>query len=137
MSIKEIARHLALLLNLRVAIKGRVGPLLEDDLLERFFQHFAIDCVFDVGANTGQYASKIRRRLGYKGRIISFEPIPDVAAQLRIVAKNDSLWSVEEVALDSVSRPAAFKNMCDTQYSSLLHPAEWHTNIFIFKEAIS
>jgi FkbM family methyltransferase len=123
MSIKaEIAQYLASLLDLRVARKGRVGPLLEDDFLERFFQYFEIDCVFDVGANMGQYAKKIRRKLNYKGRIISFEPIPDVAAQLRREAEKDSLWFVEEVALDSVSRPAVFKIMQDPEYSSLRDP---------------
>jgi len=130
MSIKaEIAQYLASLLDLRVARKGRVGPLLEDDFLERFFQYFEIDCVFDVGANRGQYARKIRRKLNYKGRIISFEPIPDVAAQLRREAENDSLWFVEEVALDSVSRPAIFKIMQDSEYSSLRDPESSYIGI--------
>jgi FkbM family methyltransferase len=91
-------------------------------VLERFFQYFEIDCVFDVGANMGQYARRIRRKLNYKGRIISFEPIPDVAARLRREAENDGLWFVEEVALDSVSRPAIFKIMRDPEYSSLRNP---------------
>ncbi len=123
MSIKaEIAQYMASLLDLRVARKGRVGPLLEDDFLERFFQYFDIDCVFDVGANMGQYARKIRRKLNYKGRIISFEPMPDIAARLRREAENDGLWSVEEVALDSVNRKATFNIMQDTEYSSLRKP---------------
>jgi hypothetical protein len=114
MSIKaEIAQYLASLLDLRVARKGRVGPLLEDDFLERFFQYFEIDCVFDVGANMGQYAKKIRRKLNYKGRIISFEPIPDVATQLRREAEKDILWFVEEVALDSVTG-RLFSKSCRT-----------------------
>lgn len=123
MSIKtEIAQYLASLLDLRIARKGRVGPLLEDDFLERFFQYFDIDCVFDVGANMGQYAKKIRRKLNYKGRIISFEPMPDIAARLRRQAESDGLWSVEEVALDSVNRQAIFNIMKDPEYSSLRKP---------------
>lgn len=130
MSIKaDIAQYLASLLNLRVAKKGSAGVLLEDDFLERFFHYFEIDCVFDVGANMGQYATKIRRKLNYKGPIISFEPIPDVAAQLRSIAKYDQMWSVEEVALDSVSKPATFKIMRDLQYSSLRDPERGNTNI--------
>ncbi|HEY8031084.1 MAG TPA: FkbM family methyltransferase [Methylocella sp.] len=118
----EITEYLASLLDFRVARKGRVGPLLEDDFLERFFQYFDIDCVFDVGANVGQFARKIRRKLNYKGRIISFEPMPDTAARLRREAENDGLWSVEEVALDNVNRRATFNIMQDTEYSSLRIP---------------
>jgi len=41
-----------------------------------------INVVFDVGANTGQFAKSIRGA-GYRGKIVCFEPLPDAHAKLR------------------------------------------------------
>ncbi|MEK9707798.1 MAG: FkbM family methyltransferase, partial [Alphaproteobacteria bacterium] len=58
-------------------------------LLDRY----DIDCLFDIGANTGQYARAVRAN-GYKGRIVSFEPLTDVQQALRDRAVRDPLWTV-------------------------------------------
>jgi FkbM family methyltransferase len=57
-----------------------------------------IDVVLDVGANTGQYASGLRR-FGYTGRIISFEPISSVYAQLLQRSAGDQNWECKPFAL--------------------------------------
>ncbi len=55
--------------------------------------HFAISCVFDVGANVGQYALSLRE-WGYRDRIVSFEPLPDAHARLSERAAADPDWLV-------------------------------------------
>jgi len=52
-----------------------------------------IDCVFDVGANVGQFAREVRR-LGYAGDIVSFEPLSSAWAELAAASANDARWSV-------------------------------------------
>jgi FkbM family methyltransferase len=106
---------------LRVARTGSAWGLIEPEQLTRFLTYFRVDCVFDVGANTGQYASRLRG-LGFRGQILSFEPIPDAAAELKKRAGRDPRWAVIEIALDSESRDATFNVMRSPQFSSLHAP---------------
>jgi FkbM family methyltransferase len=57
--------------------------------------HFNIDTVFDIGANTGQFASEIRS-FGYTGKIVSFEPLSDAYQELVSMASRDAKWLVHE-----------------------------------------
>jgi len=54
---------------------------------------FQIDVVFDIGANTGQFAQELRD-IGYSGRIVSFEPLSDAHAKLSQTAHGDRKWDV-------------------------------------------
>ena len=47
----------------------------------KLLQHHHVDLVFDIGANKGQYAKGIIDA-GYKGKIISFEPLEHVQQPL-------------------------------------------------------
>jgi FkbM family methyltransferase len=61
--------------------------------LARLLASHRVDCVFDVGANTGQYADELRD-VGYGGRIISFEPQVEAHSVLLRRSRNDALWNV-------------------------------------------
>lgn len=55
--------------------------------------HFEVDMVFDIGANIGQFASELRS-MGYKGKVVSFEPLPDAYKKLVDKASGDKLWDI-------------------------------------------
>ena len=66
--------------------------------LKGLLRKYRVDLVLDVGANRGQYAGQLRRS-GYTGRILSFEPVPEVFAELSRAAAGDDLWDVHQLAL--------------------------------------
>ena len=90
--------------------------------LRRLFRELGIDCVFDVGANIGQYHDFIRNNVGFEGMIVSFEPIPSNVEILREKAKNDKKWVIEGYALGASSGNAIFNVMSTTEFSSFLEP---------------
>jgi FkbM family methyltransferase len=98
---------------------GHAAFVFEREHLRRFLAHFKVDCVFDVGANAGQYARMLRERTGYEGAIISYEPIPEFAALLRTAAKSDPAWFIEELALGDAQSTATFNVYASDQFSSL------------------
>lgn len=53
----------------------------------------AIDAVIDVGANVGQFASRLRGA-GWPGPIFSLEPIPEIHRTLAQRAATDRAWEV-------------------------------------------
>src|SRR5262245_24145172 len=62
--------------------------------LRALFRRYSVDCVFDVGANLGQYHDLIRDEVGFAGPIVSFEPVTYYAARLKTLATGDKRWSV-------------------------------------------
>jgi FkbM family methyltransferase len=57
-----------------------------------------VNAVFDIGANSGQYAAGLRR-VGFKGRMISFEPLSEPFSRLESNASTDPLWDCQRCAL--------------------------------------
>lgn len=81
-----------------------------------------ISLVIDVGANTGQYGSALRRS-GYRGRIVSFEPQPRARALLERSAASSPPWEVHGCALADRRGEAELTVTVDSQSSSLLRPS--------------
>lgn len=53
----------------------------------------SIDLVLDVGASVGQFAGDLRSA-GYRGDLVSFEPLPQAWAALSRAARADGRWQV-------------------------------------------
>ncbi len=111
--------------------EARLYAVWEEYQLARLFRYLDVDCVFDVGANRGQYARTLRGPVGYRGLIVSFEPNPDEAARAREAARDDPLWHVEEVALDEADGRRELNVMAKHQFSSLKDPRHDETDLFV------
>lgn len=121
----------------RLALAGRVHQYPEIQALRRFLSTFAVDCLFDVGANRGQYATMLRKDAGYKGLILSFEPNPDVFAELQRHAASDRLWHVFNMALSDFDGTASFNIMAADQFSSLKTPSGEQDAIFADRNKVT
>ena len=90
--------------------------------LQELVKSNGIDCVFDVGANDGGFVRTMRESVGYQGWIISFEALPDVAADLQRQAAGDPKWEVVCLAVGAEAGELAFHRMASDVFSSFLKP---------------
>ncbi|MGB7345037.1 MAG: FkbM family methyltransferase [Pirellulaceae bacterium] len=88
---------------------------------------YDVDVVLDVGANIGQYARKLIRS-GYRGRIVSFEPLPDAFATLSESRRGIPQWQVENFALGGENATATLNVAGNSMSSSLQGMCEEHVD---------
>lgn len=83
-------------------------------------KHQRITAVLDVGANIGQYGRRLRD-WGYRGRIISFEPLASAHARLTLLAANDPNWQVApRMAIGAEDGEVDIQVAAETDMSSIL-----------------
>ena len=63
----------------------------DEEILVKQIIHNKIDMIFDIGANTGQFGELIYK-LGYKGKMVSFEPLTDAYDILASKSKSYNGW---------------------------------------------
>lgn len=90
--------------------------------LGQLFRFLQIDCVFDVGANVGQYRDFLREKVGYTGMIVSFEPVSRNVAILQQRSVSDPRWEIVGHALGSNRSSLPLHVMKSDQFSSFLAP---------------
>lgn len=87
-----------------------------------------VDLVLDVGANSGQFARKLRS-LGYAGRMVSFEPLSSAHRELEKTACRDPLWTVHDrCAIGALDGEAVINIAGNFQSSSILPMLESHVS---------
>ena len=127
---RSVANLFERALGVHIIKPDNLGRTCEEQHLKRIFKAFQIDCVFDVGANNGQYARMLRERVGYRGLIVSFEPTPDLARELQQQAQADENWIIRDVALDRNAGRQRFNVTQDSQFSSLRQPSAFGREMF-------
>jgi FkbM family methyltransferase len=119
---KRFAQRAARSTGVIVAMTDQVHMSLEALHLARFIEHFGVDLVIDIGAHTGEYRSMLRDRVGYRGRILSCEPNPELAAGLLAATAHDETWTIAPVAVGETAGTATLHVMADDRFSSMSAP---------------
>jgi FkbM family methyltransferase len=102
------------------------SALTECNVLQGLFKRNRINTIIDVGANHGQFAQQCRK-LGYRGRLISFEPLSDAHSVLKSRAGKDPDWVIaERSALGSTEGNVNINVAANSASSSLLPMLEYH-----------
>lgn len=85
----------------------------------KLLNHFQIQTLLDVGANTGQFAY-YTRHTGYKNHIVSFEPLTDAFALLSQFARLDNKWEIVKAAIGDMDGEIEINISENLQSSSIL-----------------
>ncbi len=91
-------------------------------LVDLFARHH-VDLVLDVGARNGE-SGELLRDNGYRGRIVSFEPVSSTFAQLKRRCDADPEWSCRQLALGSSDGTADINVTNYSSFSSLRNPTD-------------
>lgn len=111
------------------------GPWAERQFIRRLLKRLNVDCVIDVGANEGQYASDLRL-IGFKGTILSFEPDPATFSKLESISARDSRWHAFNFALGEVPTVAELNIMKRSVFNSFRRPSTSDTEYFASENQI-
>lgn len=85
--------------------------------LGKLFSRYGVNGLIDVGANTGQFARRMRA-IGFSGPIFSFEPEPSAYRELARAAQDDADWHVFDVALGAAPGRESLHVAAETEFSS-------------------
>lgn len=100
-----------------------------DAWLERQLEALRIDTVLDVGANRGQFG-RLLRRVGFRGRIVSFEPVADNFAALQRRAAGDPNWTALPIALGDADGSVEINVTAGDVFCSVLEPSATCHSLF-------
>ena len=115
---------------IRVAVNRTGFDVTRESFRHRFvsaLHHNGITTVLDIGANTGQFGTQLRRAK-YTGRIISVEPLEAAFAQLARRTEGDADWLAERAAVSDSIGTLTINVSANSVSSSVLPILERHTD---------
>ena len=96
--------------------------------LQKILLYHKIDLVLDIGANIGQYARELRSG-GYKGRIVSFEPLSSAHRELMRTSRQDDAWTIApQVAIGDEDGEITINISSNSYSSSVLDILDLHVD---------
>jgi FkbM family methyltransferase len=100
-----------------------------------------VSTVIDIGANVGQFGIDLRRS-GFKGKIVSYEPVKEIFSDLRITSSKYQPWEVVQIALGEVESEDYINVSANSGLSSSilkiskLHLENFPSSRTIFREKV-
>jgi FkbM family methyltransferase len=114
--VKRTARRLGLDVRRYVPVNSPAAQL------HAMLRAHGVNVVLDVGANVGQFGVLLRTEAGYRGRIVSFEPMRAAHAELSRTAAGDADWIVARRAAIGASSGTVQLNVSGNSVSSSILP---------------
>lgn len=110
-------------------IERHFGTELGLKQIHKVFKQYGINMLLDVGANTGQYAMSMFK-VGYKGTIISFEPLSDIYEVLKTNQSKHNNWKLfRRTAIGDYCGKAMINISENRESNSILPISERHTKV--------
>ncbi|HYS46461.1 MAG TPA: FkbM family methyltransferase [Rhizomicrobium sp.] len=122
-SLKAIIRKTANALGYDIVGYDSNNPRLR---LSRLLARHGINAILDVGANQGHFGWDMRE-LGYRGRIVSFEPLKDAFAVLERASRADGQWTAANIGLGARDETSIINVAANSQSSSFLPMLDAHS----------
>jgi FkbM family methyltransferase len=97
--LKRAVDRITAQLGFHIVPSWRLKTLEQSRHLRAIIDQFQIDTVLDVGANVGGFRDLLRTFVGYRGRIVSFEPVREIYEALAATAGGDPSWKGYRIAL--------------------------------------
>ena len=86
-----------------------------------------VNLIFDIGANTGQFSQKLRT-VGYREKIVSFEPLSSAYHDLSAAARRDPKWHIHSrIAIGDYDGETEINIAGNSASSSVLPMLDAHT----------
>lgn len=96
-----------------------------DYRLQNYLNSMKVDLVIDVGANNGQYGESLRK-LGYRGNILSFEPLKNEYKTLIAKTSKDNKWKCLNLGLGEKDETKSINIAENSVSSSILKILDKH-----------